>query len=93
MAGLLDTLNELFNTLSDSLDVHIDKGCAWSLLSPFLLPILKVVFWLLFFYCEQIAILNLFKINVFLYDMDQRCLVWLSLFCFFQITCYIPVCE
>lgn len=29
-------------------------------------------------YCEQIAILNLFKINVFLYDMDQLCLV-----CFF----------
>lgn len=33
-------------------------------------------------YCEQISILNLFKINVFLYDMDQLCLV---LVCFFAV--------
>lgn len=84
MAGLLDTLNKLLNTLSNSLVVHIDKGCAWSLLSPFFVADIKswVMTRFFFFYCEQIAILNLFKINVFLYDMDQRCLVCFF-FCFF----------
>ena len=69
--SLLDTLNKLFNTLSNSLVVQLPKSCAWSMILSIFVEDIKKNRLVLnhISYCEQIAILNLFKINVFLYGI------------------------